>query len=97
VGISGHPGNIHKGEDALLSLLEEIDYDIMLNAVVGSAGLKYTVAGLKTGHNIALANKESLVMAGDIITELAKENHCKIIPVDSEHCAIMQCLESAKG
>jgi len=96
VGISGHPGNIHKGEDALLSLLEEIDYDIMLNAVVGSAGLKYTVAGLKTGHNIALANKESLVMAGDIITELAKENHCKIIPVDSEHCAIMQCLESAK-
>jgi len=88
--------NIHNGEEALLSLLEEIDYDIMLNAVVGSAGLKYTVVGLKTGHNIALANKESLVMAGNIITELAAENHCKIIPVDSEHSAIMQCLEGAQ-
>ncbi len=93
---TGHANNIHKGEDTLLSLLEEIDYDIMLNAVVGSAGLKYTVAGLKTGHNIALANKESLVMAGDIITELARENHCKIIPVDSEHSAIMQCLEGVQ-
>jgi len=96
VGISEHSKNIHKGEDTLLSLLEEIDYDIMLNAVVGSAGLKYTVAGLKTGHTIALANKESLVMAGDIITELAKQNNCKIIPVDSEHSAIMQCLEGTQ-
>ncbi|MCD6330100.1 MAG: 1-deoxy-D-xylulose-5-phosphate reductoisomerase [Candidatus Cloacimonetes bacterium] len=88
--------NIHHGEDTLLSMLEEIDYDIMLNAVVGSAGLKYTVAGLKTGHSIALANKESLVMAGDIITELAGKNNCRIIPVDSEHSAIMQCLEGAR-
>ena len=93
---TGHVENIYKGEDTLLSLLEDLDYDIMLNAVVGSAGLKYTVAGLQTGHNIALANKESLVMAGDIITELAAENHCKIIPVDSEHSAIMQCLEGAQ-
>jgi len=93
---SENAGNIHHGEDTLLSILEEIDYDIMLNAVVGSAGLKYTVAGLKTGHTIALANKESLVMAGDIITELAKENNCRIIPVDSEHSAIMQCLEGAQ-
>jgi 1-deoxy-D-xylulose-5-phosphate reductoisomerase len=93
---SENAGNIHHGEDTLLSLLEEIDYDIMLNAVVGSAGLKYTVAGLKTGHAIALANKESLVMAGDIITELARTNNCRIIPVDSEHSAIMQCLEGAQ-
>ncbi|MDP8227722.1 MAG: 1-deoxy-D-xylulose-5-phosphate reductoisomerase [Candidatus Celaenobacter polaris] len=93
---TGQAHNIHHGEDTLLTLLKEIDYDIMLNAVVGSAGLKYTVAGLKTAHNIALANKESLVMAGDIITDLARENQCKIIPVDSEHSAIMQCLEGAQ-
>lgn len=96
ITVSDKPAHIHHGEDALLSLLKEIEYDILLNAVVGSAGLKYTIAGLETGHTIALANKESLVMAGKIITEMAKRTGSKIIPVDSEHSAIMQCLEGAR-
>ncbi|MBN2016803.1 MAG: 1-deoxy-D-xylulose-5-phosphate reductoisomerase [Candidatus Cloacimonetes bacterium] len=93
---SNKSNKIHHGEDELLALLKDIDYDILLNAVVGSAGLKYTIAGIEAGHTIALANKESLVMAGDIISEMAQQKHCKIIPVDSEHSAIMQCLEGAQ-
>ncbi|MBC8525583.1 MAG: 1-deoxy-D-xylulose-5-phosphate reductoisomerase [Candidatus Cloacimonetes bacterium] len=83
---------IYFGEDKLLELLNNLNYDILLNAVVGSAGLRYTVAGLRSKHNIALANKESLVMAGDIIIKMAKKNECRLIPIDSEHSAIMQCL-----
>ncbi len=83
---------IYFGENELLEILNRLDYDILLNAVVGSAGLKYTVAGLQSGHDIALANKESLVMAGDIIMKIVQENNCNLIPVDSEHSAIMQCL-----
>ena len=83
---------IFYGEKNLLKALKNLDYDILLNAVSGSAGLKYTVAGLQSKHDIALANKESLVMAGKIIMKLASKNSCKLIPVDSEHSAIMQCL-----
>lgn len=83
---------IYFGKDKLLELLNKLDYDILLNAVVGSAGLRYTIAGMESKHNIALANKESLVMAGDIIIKMAKKNECKLIPIDSEHSAIMQCL-----
>ena len=83
---------IYFGVDNLLELLDKLDYDILLNAVVGSAGLQYTIAGLKSKHNIALANKESLVMAGDIIIKMAEKNECRLIPIDSEHSAIMQCL-----
>jgi 1-deoxy-D-xylulose-5-phosphate reductoisomerase len=83
------------GEDEVLQLLQTLDYDILLNAVVGSAGLKYTVKALETGHSIALANKESLVMGGEIIIQIAKEKKCKIIPVDSEHSAIFQCLHGS--
>jgi len=88
--------SVHHGDDALLDLVKNIEYDILLNAVVGSAGLKYTVAGLESGHDVALANKESMVMAGEIVTEIAKKNSCRIIPVDSEHSAIMQCMDGAK-
>jgi 1-deoxy-D-xylulose-5-phosphate reductoisomerase len=80
------------GEYEVLSLLQSLDYDILLNAVVGSAGLKYTVKAIETGHSVALANKESLVMGGEIIMQMAREKECQIIPVDSEHSAIFQCL-----
>lgn len=80
------------GESEVLDLLQRLDYDILLNAVVGSAGLKYTVKALETGHSVALANKESLVMGGEIVMQIAKEKKCQIIPVDSEHSAIFQCL-----
>ncbi|MEA3475325.1 MAG: 1-deoxy-D-xylulose-5-phosphate reductoisomerase [Candidatus Cloacimonadota bacterium] len=83
---------IYFGENELLKTLDSLNYDILLNAIAGSAGLKYTIAGLQCKHTIALANKESLVMAGDIIMKIVQENNCNLIPVDSEHSAIMQCL-----
>ena len=59
----------------------------------GKIGLKPTLTAIKNGINIALANKETLVMAGDIVMDLAKQNGVSIIPVDSEHCAIHQCIK----
>ena len=77
--------------------LEEIcsnkDNDLILVAVSGKIGLKPTITAINNGIDIALANKETLVMAGDIVMPLAKEKGVKIIPVDSEHCAIHQCIK----
>ena len=83
---------IINGNKELLSLLTEIDYDILLNAIVGSAGLAYTLAGLEAEKTVALANKESLVMCGEIINNILKKKKANLIPVDSEHSAVMQCL-----
>lgn len=66
--------------------------DLVINALVGSAGLEATIEAIKKKRNIALANKETLVIGGEIINELVKEYEVKLIPVDSEHSAIMQCL-----
>lgn len=78
-------------------LLDIIDFDgLVVNALVGSVGLKPTVKALETKHDLALANKETLVMAGDIVMPLAKKNHCKVLPIDSEHSAIYQCLKNEK-
>jgi 1-deoxy-D-xylulose-5-phosphate reductoisomerase len=76
----------------LLSLLRAGDYDICLNAVVGAAGLPFSAAVLSAGCDLALANKESLVMAGSLLISLAEESGATIVPVDSEHSAIFQCL-----
>ena len=85
-------------EGAIPLSLEEIcsnkDNDIILIAVSGKIGLKPTITAIKNGIDIALANKETLVMAGDIVMPLAKENGVNIIPVDSEHCAIHQCIKN---
>lgn len=80
------------GEEDLLSLLQDCEYDIALNAITGSAGLRSTLAILKTGKTLALANKESLVMAGHLVKDLQNKHHSKIVPVDSEHSAIFQAL-----
>lgn len=80
----------------LLAFLEAGDYEICLNAVVGAAGLPYTEAVLKAGRDLALANKESLVMAGNLLMPLAKRTGAQIIPVDSEHSAIHQCLQGSR-
>ncbi len=66
--------------------------DLVLTAIVGSVGLKPTIAAIEAKKDIGLANKETLVVAGDLITSLAKQHGVKIIPVDSEHSAIFQCL-----
>lgn len=84
------------GEEGLKELCRLKEADLIVNAVVGSAGLKYTLEALENRKNIALANKESLVMAGEILTRLAKKNKVKIIPVDSEHNAIFNLISNRK-
>lgn len=81
------------GQDGLEEICSNKENDIILVAVSGKIGLKPTLTAIKNKINIALANKETLVMAGDIVMQKAKENGVKIIPVDSEHCAIHQCIK----
>ena len=83
---------ILSGEEGLLHAAAEAEYDILVGAMVGFAGLAPTIEAAKRGKRIALANKETLVVAGQLITDLTKKHGAKIIPVDSEHSAIFQCL-----
>lgn len=80
------------GDDALIEAVKRDDIDIVLTAVVGAVGLKPTVAAIESGKDIALANKETLVVAGELITGLIEKHQVKLLPVDSEHSAIFQCL-----
>jgi 1-deoxy-D-xylulose-5-phosphate reductoisomerase len=80
------------GEEGLIKASIEVEYDIFMGAMVGFAGLAPTLEAIKRGKRIALANKETLVVAGEIVTKLVLENSAEIIPVDSEHSAIYQCL-----
>ncbi len=80
------------GIDGLKSAAANLNYDILLGAMVGFAGLAPTLEAIKRGKRIALANKETLVVGGEIVTELCKKYGSEIIPVDSEHSAIYQCL-----
>ncbi|MCX2575319.1 1-deoxy-D-xylulose-5-phosphate reductoisomerase [Pedobacter sandarakinus] len=84
--------NVLAGEEALTEVAAYPASDIVLTALMGSVGLRPTIAAIKAGKNIALANKETLVVAGEYITTLAAEHQVKILPVDSEHSAIFQCL-----
>src|SRR6478672_2266187 len=83
---------VFAGESALEEVAEFDSYDVMLAAIVGFAGLKPTLKAVKKGKIIALANKETLVVAGDIVMQAAIEYRAPVIPVDSEHSAIFQCL-----
>src|SRR5690606_14416247 len=83
---------VFAGEDALEEVAAMDCYDMMLAAIVGFAGLKPTLKAIENKKAIALANKETLVVAGDIVMNMAVENQVPIIPVDSEHSAIFQCL-----
>jgi len=87
---------ILSGDDGLLTAATHCAVNTVLTSLVGFAGLKPTIAAIEAGKNIALANKETLVAAGELITTLAKEKGVKILPVDSEHCAIFQCLQGEK-
>jgi 1-deoxy-D-xylulose-5-phosphate reductoisomerase len=84
--------NLLIGEDGLVKAAVEAEYDIFMGAMVGFAGLAPTIEAVKRGKRIALANKETLVVAGEIVTDLCRANGSEIIPVDSEHSAIYQCL-----
>jgi 1-deoxy-D-xylulose-5-phosphate reductoisomerase len=85
------------GEEALYDLIRHLDYDLVLNAIVGAAGMMSTIETVKRGKDVALSNKESLVMAGQLINKLASDSGANIYPVDSEHSAIWQCLQGEKS
>ena len=88
---------VRAGEEALRSAAAEAPYDLLMAAIVGYAGLSSTLAALGSGRPVALANKETLVVAGDLVTALAREKGVALIPVDSEHSAIFQCLVGEQG
>jgi len=90
--LSGTDVKVFAGEKALEEVADFDSYDIMIAAIVGFAGLKPTLKAVEKGKVIALANKETLVVAGDIVMQKALEHRAPIIPVDSEHSAIFQCL-----
>lgn len=86
------PVKVYAGADALCQVVQEKPVDVVLTAMVGFAGLQPTISAIKAGKAIALANKETLVVAGELINRLAHEYHADILPVDSEHSAIFQCI-----
>ncbi|HAL81053.1 MAG TPA: 1-deoxy-D-xylulose-5-phosphate reductoisomerase [Mucilaginibacter sp.] len=86
------PVKVLAGNEAVIDTVTHPDIHIVLTAMVGFAGLEPTIAAIKAGKDIALANKETLVVAGELVTGLAKKHKVKILPVDSEHSAIFQCL-----
>ena len=81
------------GRDGLLELARRNDIDLVLNALVGTAGMEPTLLALESGVDVALSNKESLVMAGSLVKQIQEKSGAKIYPVDSEHSAIWQCLQ----
>ena len=88
---------VFAGESSLVQVVENSEIDIVLTALVGYAGLAPTLAAIRAGKIIALANKETLVVAGELVTAEAKKYNARIIPVDSEHSAIFQCLTGEDG
>ncbi|MEA4821042.1 MAG: 1-deoxy-D-xylulose-5-phosphate reductoisomerase, partial [Erysipelotrichales bacterium] len=85
-----------QGDEGLSELCKIKDNDLIVNALVGFVGLKPTIQAIKSGIDLALANKESLVVAGDLINKLLVENDVEIYPIDSEHSAIYQCLKGER-
>ncbi|MEQ8244778.1 1-deoxy-D-xylulose-5-phosphate reductoisomerase [Fulvivirga sp.] len=90
--LDAHDIKVYCGEKALASVVEMDTIDLVLTALVGYAGVRPTIKAIESGKSIALANKETLVVAGELITKLAEEKGVNIYPVDSEHSAIFQCL-----
>lgn len=95
--LSDLPIKVYAGADALCQIVESSPIDIVLTAMVGYAGLKPTINAIRARKAIALANKETLVVAGELINELACQYHTPILPVDSEHSAVFQCLAGEVG
>jgi 1-deoxy-D-xylulose-5-phosphate reductoisomerase len=90
--LANQPIKIYSGQNALKSVVSNENIDMVLTALVGYAGLLPTIEAIKSGKTIALANKETMVVAGELVTELAIKHNVGILPVDSEHSAIFQCL-----
>ena len=92
-----HDIKVFTGMDSVCALVRSEDIDIVLTALVGFSGLRPTVSAIEAGKIIALANKETLVAGGSVVMALAKKHNAPILPVDSEHSAIFQCLMGAAG
>ncbi len=90
---TGGRGN---GRECLVEAALRPDVQIVVNAIVGAAGLEATLAALRAGKRVALANKETLVMAGELVTRAAREGGGEIVPIDSEHSAVLQCLSGRR-
>ena len=90
--LSAEPIKVYAGENSLAAVVQMDTIDLVLVALVGYSGLKPTITAIEAGKTIALANKETLVVAGELITSLAREKGVNIYPVDSEHSAIFQCV-----
>lgn len=88
---------IYSGEQGICEMIEKEKRDVVLNSIIGEAGLLPSLSVIESGARLALANKESLVVAGEIVTARAREKGVEILPVDSEHSAIFQCLKSGKS
>lgn len=91
------PIKVYAGAEAICQIVQEKPVDIVLTAMVGYAGLRPTIHAIRARKTIALANKETLVVAGDLINDLARVNGTPILPVDSEHSAVFQCLAGEAG
>ena len=90
--LASYPIKVFTGSESLTQIVRSSEVDVVVNALVGYAGLHPTVAAIKAGKKIALANKETLVVGGDLVMRLAAERRVPILPIDSEHSAIFQCL-----
>ena len=95
--LSDLPIKVYAGIDAVCQIVEAGPVDMVLTAMVGYAGLKPTINAIRAKKAIALANKETLVVAGELINQLAQQYHTPILPVDSEHSAVFQCLAGEVG
>ena len=95
--LKDYPVKVYAGIEAIEQVVTGSSVDVVLAAIVGYSGLKPTIAAIRAGKKIALANKETLVVAGEIISKLVRESGSRIIPVDSEHSAIFQCLVGENG
>ena len=95
--LSGTDSKVFAGTDSLCELVRSADIDIVVGAMVGFSGLRPTLSALEAGKVVALANKETLVAAGSLVTRTMREHNAVILPVDSEHSAIFQCLLAAQG
>ena len=95
--ISDTETKVISGKNCVCEMLENLNSDVCINAISGFDGLLPTLSAIKKFHRIGLANKETIVAAGELVKQSALENHCEVIPVDSEHSAIFQCLEGNRN
>ena len=95
--LAAYPIKVYTGSDAICQVVRSGEVDVVVNALVGYAGLHPTIAAIEAGKKIALANKETLVVGGDLVMRLAAEHKVPILPIDSEHSAIFQCLTGERS